>query len=69
MEEDYLDLVRRCATIISKSKSHLEIIDSTTFETLKATVDETMFSEASVNDHVTYVQTDVGAKVLEVRKS
>ncbi|MBW2995740.1 hypothetical protein KY332_00405 [Candidatus Woesearchaeota archaeon] len=66
MEEDYYDLVRKCATIISKKQNQIEMLDSTSFETLKATIDEAL--SANVNDQVTYVQTDDGIKVLEVRK-
>ncbi|MEE9525476.1 MAG: hypothetical protein V3V78_02610 [Candidatus Woesearchaeota archaeon] len=66
--ENFDDLVRKCATIISKTNKGLEIMDISTFETLKATIDEELFNQASVNDQVTYVQADDGIKVLEVRK-
>ncbi|MBR9692110.1 hypothetical protein GOV06_04985 [Candidatus Woesearchaeota archaeon] len=66
--EEYIDLVRKCATIISKPDRGLEIMDSITFKTIKAAVDESLFNEANINDQVTYVLSDDGAKVLEVRK-
>ena len=67
-KENYIDLVRKCATIISKSEKNLEIIDMTTFETIKAQIDEELMPQANVNDSVTYVELDEGPKVIEVRK-
>jgi len=66
--QKYLDLVRKCATIISKNSKYLEIMDSSTFETLKADIDKTLFDKANINDQVTYVKTKNKATVLEVRK-
>ena len=66
--QEYLDLVRKCATIIAKSKNELEIMDISSFKTIKATIDEALFSEANINDQVTYVEANDGIIVLEVRK-
>ena len=66
--EEYLDLIRKCATIISKSGDHLEIMDITTFKTIKVNIDEALLNEAMVNDQVTYVESKDGCKVLEIRK-
>jgi hypothetical protein len=66
--EEYLDLIRKCATIISKSKNELEIMDINSFQTLKASIDEALFNEATVNDQVTYVKDGKIIKVIEVRK-
>ena len=66
--KEYADLVRKCATIVSKSKEKLEIMDITTFRTIKADIDKDLFNEAEINDHVTYIEASDGAKVLEIRK-
>ncbi len=67
-DQKYVDLARKCATIISKNNADLEIMDSSTFETLKAKIDKPLLKKADINDQVTYVQKDNIAKILEVRK-
>lgn len=62
------DITRKCATLISKTKSKLQIMDAVTFETIDADADEELFEQASENDQVTYVQFDKIAKVIEIRK-
>ena len=66
--KDYLDLIRKCATIISKSKDEIEIMDITTFKTIKASIDEALFNEATINDQVTYIESEDGCRIIEVRK-
>ena len=62
------DIIRKCATIISKTKDKLQIMDAMTFETIDADVDNELFEMATENDQVTYVQFNNAAKVLEIRK-
>ena len=62
------DITRKCAVIISKSKSKMQIMDNSTFETITIDVKEDMLKEAEENDQVTYIKFDNTAKVLEVRK-
>ncbi len=62
------DITRKCATIISKAKDKLQIMDAVTFETIDADVDDKLFEEAKENDSVTYVQFGNTSKVLEIRK-
>ncbi|MBD3249896.1 hypothetical protein GF336_07655 [Candidatus Woesearchaeota archaeon] len=62
------DLTRRCATIISKKKERLEIMDSATFDTFEAEIDNTLLEQADENDEVTYIKFNDSTKVLELRK-
>jgi translation initiation factor 5A len=62
------NLARKCATIISKRKNEIEIMDVTTFETFKADIDSELLEKAQEGDNVTYVHSEDSAKVLEVRK-
>ena len=66
MEEQ--NLIRKCATVLSKLDNKLEIMDLATFRTIKAEIDETLFNQAEINDSVTYVEAEDFAKVLEIRK-
>jgi len=50
------DIIRKCATIISKAKDKLQIMDAVTFETIDADVNEELFEQANENDQVTYIQ-------------
>lgn len=62
------NLTRKCATIISKDKNQIEIMDVVTFETFKANIDPELLKKAQEGDNVTYVHSEDSAKVLEVRK-
>ena len=62
------NLIRKCATIISKDKNKIEIMDVVTFETFKANIDPELLEKAQEGDNVTYVHSEDSAKVLEVRK-
>ncbi len=62
------DITRRCATVISKKKDKLEIIDSATFDTFQAEIDDTLLDQADENDEVTYIKFNDSTKVLELRK-
>ncbi len=62
------NLTRKCATIISKDKNKIEIMDVVTFETFKANIDPELLEKAQEGDNVTYVHSEDSAKVLEVRK-
>ena len=62
------NLTRKCATIVSKKKDKIEIIDVTTFETFKADIGPELIDKAQEGDNVTYVQSDTSTKILEVRK-
>ena len=62
------DIIRKCATIISKAKDKLKIMDAVTFETIDADANKELFEQATENDQVTYIQFDKSTKVLEIRK-
>ena len=62
------DIIRKCATIISKAKGKLQIMDAVSFETIDADVNNELLESATENDQVTYVQFGNTAKVLEIRK-
>lgn len=58
---------RRCASIISKSKDGIKIIDAVSFETIKADIDKELLSQAEENDQVTYIKYKDSIKILEIR--
>ena len=62
------ELIRRCATVLSKKKDKLEIMDLTSFESFKAVIDEELLEQAELNDQVTYVKSGDYVKILEIRK-
>ena len=66
MQED--NLLRKCATIISKVDGKLEIMDSITFKTIQAEIDKKLLEQAEINDAVTYTESEGSAKILEIRK-
>ena len=62
------EIIRKCATIITKAKKKLQIMDMVTFETIDAEIDEDLLQQATENDQVTYIRFGKTTKVLEVRK-
>ena len=62
------DIIRKCATIISKAKDKLQIMDAVNYETFDADVEEGLIEEADEGDNVTYIQFGENTKVLEIRK-
>ena len=62
------NLTRKCATIVSKNKEEIEIMDVTTFETFKADINPELLEKAQEGYNVTYVHSEDSAKILEVRK-
>lgn len=62
------DIIRKCATIISKSEDKLQIMDTVSFETIDADIDKDLLEKANENDQVTYIQFENIAKILEIRK-
>jgi len=62
------DITRKCATIISKTKDKLEIMDMVSFETFESNVNSKLLEQANENDQVTYIEFDKTAKILEIRK-
>ena len=61
-------IMRRCGHVISKKEKSIEIMDSISYETFEAEIDEALFNEVSGEDKVTYIRFNNNAKVLEVRK-
>lgn len=62
------EIMRKCASIIAKRDHKLEIIDSVSFQTFDARIDDKLLEQAEENDQVTYLQFGKEAKVIEVRK-
>jgi len=62
------DLTRKCATVISKKKNKVQIIDVATFETFDAQISKELLAKAEQGDNITYIAFGNAAKVLEVRK-
>ncbi len=62
------DIIRKCATVISKQENRIQIMDVINFETLDANVDPTLLEQAVEGDNVTYIQHGNSIKILEVRK-
>ncbi|MBW2993042.1 hypothetical protein KY317_00535 [Candidatus Woesearchaeota archaeon] len=61
-------IMRRCGHVISKKTKSIEIMDSVSYETFEAEIDEALFNEVSGEDKVTYIRFNKNAKILEVRK-
>ena len=62
------DIIRKCASIISKKDGKLEIIDSVSFKTFEADIAPELLEQADENDQVTYILSGKTAKVVEIRK-
>ncbi len=62
------DIIRKCATIISKQESKIQIMDSVNFETYDADISQNLLEQAIEGDNVTYIKFGNSIKVLEVRK-
>ncbi|MBW2966431.1 hypothetical protein KY342_04985 [Candidatus Woesearchaeota archaeon] len=62
------DIIRKCATVISKQKDKIQIMDTVNFETLDANIDSNLSEQAIEGDNVTYIQHGNSIKVIEIRK-
>ena len=62
------DIIRKCATVVSKTKTNVQIMDVVHFETFDADISEELLEQATEGDQVTYIQFENATKVLEVRK-
>ena len=62
------DIIRKCATVISKTKEKIQIMDLVNFETFDAEIGDELMETAAEGDQVTYIQFENATKVLEVRK-
>lgn len=62
------DSVRKCASIISKKKNSLEIIDAVSYRTIEVEADDDILSQAEINDQVIYTLLGKTAKIVELRK-
>jgi translation elongation factor P/translation initiation factor 5A len=62
------EMARRCATVISKNKDMIEIMDVTTFKTFKADISKEDSAKVQEGDNVTYVSFGGKSRILEVRK-
>lgn len=62
------DIIRKCATVVSKSEGKLQIMDVVNFDTFDANISEELLEQAAEGDQVTYIQFENAVKVLEVRK-
>lgn len=62
------DIIRKCATIVSKDKGRLQIMDAVNYETFDADVEDGLIEEANEGDNVTYIRFGENTKVLEIRK-
>ncbi len=62
------DIIRKCATIISKTDEGLQIMDLFNFETIDAKADKELLEQAQLNDQVTYIQFNNASKVIDIRK-
>lgn len=62
------DIIRKCATIISKKKDKVEIIDIDNYNTFDAMISSELLKKANEGDNVTYVKHEDNAKVVELRK-
>lgn len=63
-----VDIIRKCATIISKKDDTLEIMDVVNFDTFDANISKELLEQAAQGNQVTYIQFENITKVLEVRK-
>lgn len=62
------NIIRKCASIISKEDSKMQIMDAVSFETIDADIESELLKQADENDQVTYIQFGNIAKVIEIRK-
>ena len=62
------NIIRKCASIISKAEDKLQIMDAVSFETLDADIEKELLEQANENDQVTYIQFGKTSKVIEIRK-
>lgn len=68
-EFEEADIVRRCANVISKSKTAVQIMDAVNFEIFNAKIEPSLLAELVEGDQVTYIKHKDAAKVVEIRKS
>jgi len=62
-----LDIIRKSAQVISKLPDKVQIMDSHSYQTIDADVDEELLNELNEGDEVTFIEVEGNAKVLEKR--
>ncbi|MBW2980747.1 hypothetical protein KY360_05005 [Candidatus Woesearchaeota archaeon] len=62
-----LDIIRKAAQVISKLSGKVQIMDTHSYQTIDADVDEELLTELNEGDEVTFIEVEGNAKVLEKR--
>lgn len=65
---EILDIIRKSAQVISKTKDQVQIMDSVSYETLDAGAPEELFNELKEGDGVTFIDLEGNIKILEKRE-
>lgn len=64
---DILEIIRKSGTVISKSQSAYQIMDSVSYMTLDAEKAPSMQEEINEGDEITFVELPEGIKIIEKR--
>lgn len=62
---EILDIIRKTAMIIAKNNGKVQIMDSKSYETFDADIDQELYNQINENDEVIFVDFSNKAKVLE----
>lgn len=64
LEEAEID--RKCASILTKNKNKIEILDNSNFETYQAEADPDLSDQLDEGDRVTYLKFKDKVKIIEI---
>ncbi len=64
---EIIDIIRKSAQVISKTPDKVQIMDSVSFETVDADIDEELLNELNEGDEVTFINLEGNFKILEKR--
>ena len=64
---DMVDIIRKEGQVISKSDGKIQVMDSSSYETLEATAPEELFNEINEGDQVTFIDFNGNLQVIEKR--
>ena len=63
---EIVDIFKKAASVISKSKDKVQIMDTQSYETLDADISKELFQELNEGDNVTFV--DFNGKIIVLEK-
>jgi len=64
---DKIDIMRKQAQIISKTGNKVQLMDSTSYETLDSTIPPELVNEINEGDYVTFIELNGAVEILDKR--